>query len=190
MKKIIYTLSLLLFFTSFANAGIDDYIKIKDKNGKVSFDSTSINKTINDSAKSLQNDLTKRLNEEIDKLSNRFNEETDKLSQKFDGEVKKITEKVDKNIIQKGGKIVDRAQKEFDNLIVLKNKAVHYAIIGGIVFGIIFVLFLLVVLFLVWRSYKKITKFSPENIFGNTENIKKILKKLDELEKKIDKLSK
>ena len=91
MKKIIYTLSLLLFFTSFANAGIDDYIKIKDKNGKVSFDSTSINKTINDSTKSLQNDLTKRLNEEIDKLSNRFNEETDKLSQKFDGEVKKIT---------------------------------------------------------------------------------------------------
>ena len=175
MKKIIYTLSLLLFFTSFANAGIDDYIKIKDKNGKVSFDSTSINKTINDSTKSLQNDLTKRLNEEIDKLS-----------QKFDGEVKKITEKVDKNIIQKGEKIVDRAQKEFDNLIVLKNKAVHYAIIGGIVFGIIFVLFLLVVLFLVWRSYKKITKFSPENIFGNTENIKKILKKLDELEKKID----
>jgi len=175
MKKIIYTLSLLLFFTSFANAGIDDYIKIKDKNGKVSFDSTSINKTINDSTKSLQNDLTKRLNEEIDKLS-----------QKFDGEVKKITEKVDKNIIQKGEKIVDRAQKEFDNLIVLKNKAVHYAIIGGIAFGIIFVLFLLVVLFLVWRSYKKITKFSPENIFGNTENIKKILKKLDELEKKID----
>ena len=190
MKKIIYTLSLLLFFTSFANAGIDDYLKIKDKNGKVSFDSTSINKTINDSAKSLQNDLTKRLNEEIDKLSNRFNEETDKLSQKFDGEVKKITEKVDKNIIQKGEKIVDRAQKEFDNLIVLKNKAVHYAIIGGIAFGIIFVLFLLVVLFLVWRSYKKITKFSPENIFGNTENIKKILKKLDELEKKIDNLNK
>ena len=175
MKKIIYSLSLLLFFTSFANAGIDDYLKIKDKNGKVSFDSTSINKTINDSTKSLQNDLTKRLNEEIDKLS-----------QKFDGEVKKITEKVDKNIIQKGEKIVDRAQKEFDNLIVLKNKAVHYAIIGGIVFGIIFILFLLVVLFLVWRSYKKITKFSPENIFGNTENIKKILKKLDELEKKID----
>ena len=179
MKKIIYTLSLLLFFTSFANAGIDDYLKIKDKNGKVSFDSTSINKTINDSTKSLQNDLTKRLNEEIDKLS-----------QKFDGEVKKITEKVDKNIIQKGEKIVDRAQKEFDNLIVLKNKAVHYAIIGGIVFGITFILFLLVVLFLVWRSYKKITKFSPENIFGNTENIKKILKKLDELEKKIDNLSK
>ena len=175
MKKIIYALSLLLFFTSFANAGIDDYIKIKDKNGKVSFDSTLINKTINDSTKSLQNDLTKRLNEEIDKLS-----------QKFDGEVKKITEKVDKNIIQKGEKIVDRAQKEFDNLIVLKNKAVHYTIIAGIVFGIIFVLFLLVVLFLVWRSYKKITKFSPENIFGNTENIKKILKKLDELEKKID----
>lgn len=175
MKKIIYTLSLLLFFTSFANAGIDDYIKIKDKNGKINFDSTSINKTINDSTKSLQNNLTKRLNEEIDKLS-----------QKFDGEVKKITEKVDKNIIQKGEKIVDRAQKEFDNLIVLKNKAVHYVIIGGIVFGIIFILFLLVVLFLVWRSYKKITKFSPENIFGNTENIKKILKKLDELEKKID----
>lgn len=175
MKKIIYTLSLLLFFTSFANAGIDDYIKIKDKNGKINFDSTSINKTINDSTKSLQNNLTKRLNEEVDKLS-----------QKFDGEVKKITEKVDKNIIQKGEKIVDRAQKEFDNLIVLKNKAVHYAIIGGIVFGIIFILFLLVVLFLVWRSYKKITKFSPENIFGNTENIKKILKKLDELEKKID----
>lgn len=175
MKKIIYTLSLLLFFTSFANAGIDDYIKIKDKNGKINFDSTSINKTINDSTKSLQNNLTKRLNEEVDKLS-----------QKFDGEVKKITEKVDKNIIQKGEKIVDRAQKEFDNLIVLKNKAVHYAIIGGIVFGIIFILFLLVVLFLVWRSYKKIIKFSPENIFGNTENIKKILKKLDELEKKID----
>ena len=175
MKKIIYTLSLLLFFTSFANAGIDDYIKIKDKNGKVSFDSTLINKTINDSTKSLQNNLTKRLNEEVDKLS-----------QKFDGEVKKITEKVDKNIIQKGEKIVDRAQKEFDNLIVLKNKAVHYAIIGSIVFGIIFILFLLVVLFLVWRSYKKITKFSPENIFGNTENINKILKKLDELEKKID----
>lgn len=175
MKKIIYTLSLLLFFTSFANAGIDDYIKIKDKNGKINFDSTSINKTINDSTKSLQNNLTKRLNEEVDKLS-----------QKFDGEVKKITEKVDKNIIQKGEKIVDRAQKEFDNLIVLKNKAVHYVIIGGIVFGIIFILFLLVVLFLVWRSYKKITKFSPENIFGNTENIKKILKKLDELEKKID----
>ena len=175
MKKIIYTLSLLLFFTSFANAGIDDYIKIKDKNGKINFDSTSINKTINDSTKSLQNNLTKKLNEEVDKLS-----------QKFDGEVKKITEKVDKNIIQKGEKIVDRAQKEFDNLIVLKNKAVHYAIIGGIVFGIIFILFLLVVLFLVWRSYKKITKFSPENIFGNTENIKKILKKLDELEKKID----
>ena len=156
MKKIIYTLSLLLFFTSFANAGIDDYIKIKDKNGKVNFDSTSINKTINDSTKSLQNNLTKRLNEEIDKLS-----------QKFDGEVKKITEKVDKNIIQKGEKIVDRAQKEFDNLIVLKNKAVHYVIIGGIVFGIIFILFLLVVLFLVWRSYKKITKFSPENIFAD-----------------------
>ena len=38
---------------------------VKDKNGKVSFDSTSINKTINDSTKSLQNDLTKRLNEEI-----------------------------------------------------------------------------------------------------------------------------
>ena len=179
MKKIIYSLSLLLFFTSFANAGINDYIKIKDDNGKVSFNSNSINKTINDSTKSLQNDLTKRLNEEIDKLS-----------QKFDGEVKKITEKVDKNIIQKGEKIVDRAQKEFDNIIALKNKVVHYAIIGGIAFGIIFVLFLLVVLFLVWRSYKKITKFSPENIFGNTENIKKILQKLDELEKKIDNLNK
>ena len=72
MKKIIYSLSLLLFFTSFANAGINDYIKIKDDNGKVSFNSNSINKTINDSAKSLQNDLTKRLNY-ITKLYKRGN---------------------------------------------------------------------------------------------------------------------
>ena len=58
--------------------------------------------------------------------------------------------------------------------------------VGRRVLGIVVILFVLVVLVLVWRSYKKITKFSPENIFGNTENIKKILKKLDELEKKID----
>lgn len=174
MKKLIYIFAFLLL-SNVSYAGIDDYIKIS-QNGKVNLDSGSLNKTLTDATKSAQDDLMKKLDKEIQKITD-----------KFDAEIKKASDRINDNIIGKSEKLVNRAETEFNNLIALKNKIIMYSMI----FGALFVLILLAMLFLVWSSYRKMTKFSLSNLIGGSNgDIEKLVKKIEELEKKIDNLSK
>jgi len=175
MKKIVFIFVLLLI-SNLSYASVDDYIKI-GQNGKINFDSNSINKTLNDATKSAQDDLMKKLDKEIQKITD-----------KFDAEIQKTSDRINNNIIGKSEKLVDRAESEFNNLIALKNKIIMYSII----FCVLFILILLALLFFVWSSYRKVAKFSLSGLLGNKNfaDIGKLLVKIEELEKKIDSLTK
>ncbi|MDD2839518.1 MAG: hypothetical protein PHY80_00110 [Rickettsiales bacterium] len=175
MKKLIYIFT-FLFLTNVCYAGIDDYIKIS-QNGKVNLDSNTINKTLTDATKSAQDDLMKKVDKEFQKIT-----------EKFDAEIKKASDRINNNIIDKSEKLVNRAESEFNNLIVLKNKIIMYAII----FSGLFIFIILMMLFFVWKSYRKVAKFSLSGLVGgnSSADIEKLIKKIDELEKKIDNLIK
>lgn len=173
MKKLIYIFT-FLFLSNICYAGVDDYIKIS-QDGKVNFDSKTINKTLNDATKSAQDDLMKKLDKEIQKITD-----------KFDNEINKASERINNNIIGKAEQIVNRAESEFNSVIALKNKIMMYSMI----FGVFVILIFIMILFFAWKSYKKITKFSLNDLVGggNSASIEKLIKKIEELEKKIDKL--
>jgi hypothetical protein len=175
MKKLFYIFT-FLFLTNVCYAGIDDYIKISD-NGKVNFDSRTINKTLTDATKSTQDDLMKKVDKELQKITDKVNTEIDKTS-----------DKINNSIIGKTETLVNRAESEFNSLVALKNKIIIYTMI----FSCLFILILLLVLFFVWRSYIRIARFSLAGLIGSIDSfgIEKIVKKIDELEKKIDNFTK
>lgn len=175
MKKLVYLFS-FLFLINVSYASTSDYIKIS-QNGKINFDSRTLNKSLTEATKSAQDDLMQKLDKEVQKITN-----------KFEKEIKKVSDKINDDVIGRTGKLIDKAENEFNSLIALKNKI----IIFSIVFSSLFILILLAMLFLVWRSYRKVANFSLANLAGgnNSATIEKLIKKVDELEKKIDSLIK
>ncbi|HSQ97890.1 MAG TPA: hypothetical protein VLL98_04185 [Rickettsiales bacterium] len=173
MKKLIFIFT-LLFLSNICYAGMDDYIKIT-QDGKVNFDSKTMNKTLNDATKSVQDDLMKKLDKEIQKITD-----------KFDSEINKVSDRINNNIVGKAEKLVDRAENEFNSVVALKNKIIMYSMI----FAVFVVLIFIMILFFAWKSYKKIAKFSLNDLVGsgNSASIEKLIKKIEDLEKKIDKI--
>jgi hypothetical protein len=147
MKKLIY-ITIFLILSNISYAKIDDYIKIS-QNGKVNFDSRTINKTLTDASKSVQGDLIKKLDNEMQKITNML-----------ESEVNKINDEINNGIIEKTEKLVDRAEIEFNNVIAMKDKIIIYLII----FSCSLVTMLTLILFLVWRNYVKLGSLHRGNL--------------------------
>ncbi len=189
---------ILIFFVisgySYA-ADLGDYIKISSNNKKV-----DLGDTLNQAAKSAQDEIIAKLEKEIQKLQENIDKNVSNITKKFDTEIQKATDRINNNIIGKAEKLVDDAQSQYNSLIATKDKVIstvenlmnnlptYLFIIKLVVIILILGLFLLVFFF--WRSYSKMKSLSTA-LLGTTNGdaIANINKKLDAIEAKINKLS-
>ena len=193
MKNRILALTFIFFVTlstSYAaKFNVNDYIKV-GQSGKIDLAPETITKSLTDALESAQENMTKKLDKEVEKLQDSLESHVTKVTDKIDAEIQKTSDKINNGIIGKAEKMIDRAESEFDNLIAMKNKIGHYILIAKIVVGLLISgLFLMVFFF--WRSYSNLKKLA-KNIKDMTglDEVKNINKRLDELDKKIDKLLK
>ena len=194
---LIYSIG-LIFLIGNANATkLSDYIKVVDngaKSGSSSVASTSIDKALNNALKSVQNEIIEKLDKEIKKVEDMLNKNLNNLTSKFDAEIKKASDTINNDILGKAKKMVDDAEKQYNSIIsakdtamatvmkIIKNIPTYLMIVKLVVFAIIGLFGAMVFFF--WRSYRNTKKLA--NALLNMD----LVKRIDELEAKINKLVK
>ena len=179
---------------SYAAGDIGDYIKISSNK------KTDVNDTISQITKSTQDEIMARLEKEIQKLQKNIDENVGNITKKFDSEIQKATDRINNNIIGKGEKLIDDAQKQYDGLVKTKNKVISsiesiinnlptYLLIIKIVIGIL-ILCIFLLVFFIWKAYKKVKTLSSSILSSTSgEALININKRLDAIENKIEKLT-
>lgn len=195
MKIFKYVIIFLAFIQCSYAAKVSDLIKVAQGSGSgssISINTDSINKMLTDTMTSLQNDIMKELNAQIQKVQDTVQGNVDNVLNKFDTQIQEVVDNVNNNIIGKAEKLVNDATAQYNSLIAAKdgvfsvvqnvmNDLPKYILIAKIVVCTI-VLGLFLLIFLFWLSYRNAKKMVAE--------MKKLMidKDLEEIKAKLDEI--
>ena len=184
MKTLKYFIVMFFILNYSYAAKLDDYLKVSNDKG-----TTSLN--LNDS-------LNKTLEKETQKLQDTINKNIDGIISKIDDKIQKTTEKID-NTIEKADTMIDDIKVQYDDISTISKSVISiskdvinnlptYLLIIKVVIGVLG-LGIFVLIFFFWKSFKKMKTLSASILSTvNGEAIIDINKRLDLIEKKLDKI--
>lgn len=195
MKITKYIIIFLAFIQYSYAAKVSDLIKVAQGSGSgssISINTDSINKILTDTMTSVQNDIMKELNTQIQKVQDTVQGNVNNVLNKFDTQIQGVVDNVNNNIIGKAEKLVNDATEQYNSIItakdgvfsviqsVMDNLPTYILIAKIVISAIVLGLFLLVFLF--WLSYRNAKKMVAE--------MKKLMidKDLQEVNRKLDEI--
>lgn len=195
MKITKYIIIFLAFIQYSYAAKVSDLIKVAQGgsgSSSISINSDSINKILTDTMTSVQNDIMKELNTQIQKVQDTVQGNVNNVLNKFDTQIQGVVDNVNNNIIGKAEKLVNDATEQYNSIItakdgvfsviqsVMDNLPTYILIAKIVICAIVLGLFLLVFLF--WLSYRNAKKMVAE--------MKKLMidKDLQEVNRKLDEI--
>ncbi len=195
MKITKYIIIFLAFIQYSYAAKVSDLIKVAQGNNSassISINTDSINKILTDTMTSVQNDIMKELNTQIQKVQDTVQGNVNNVLNKFDTQIQGVVDNVNNNIIGKAEKLVNDATEQYNSIITAKDGVFSviqsvmdnlptYILIAKIIIGAI-VLGLFLLIFLFWLSYRNAKKMVAE--------MKKLMidKDLQEVNRKLDEI--
>lgn len=195
MKITKYIIIFLAFIQYSYAAKVSDLIKVAQGgsgSSSISINTDSINKILSDTMTSVQNDIMKELNTQIQKVQDTVQGNVNNVLNKFDTQIQGVVDNVNNNIIGKAEKLVNDATEQYNSIITAKDGVFSviqsvmdnlptYILIAKIVIGVI-VLALFLLVFLFWLSYRNAKKMVAE--------MKKLMidKDLQEVNRKLDEI--
>ena len=163
----------------------------KNSNPISSLTNSSIDKSLNNALKSVQDEIISKLDKEIKKIEDVIDKNITNIVSKFEGEVNKASEKVN-GIIKKAENLTNDIEKQYKSIIAMKDKAIAsgMAVIAKLptiimyikIFAISILCLFIAMVFFFWRAYKNIKNLSKDLIDLDLKT------KLRDIESKIDDL--
>lgn len=157
---------ILLSNVAFAADSFDlsKLIKTDDKgNIGITVNSDQINKKLDDALVKFQNNTIKKLENQIEELQKNIDKALQQTVEKIDGEINNFSNTVNDEIVGKTKNLVNQAEKEFNDILIVKNNLFLYIIITKIIVVLVMILFVFTT-FLTWRNYVNIKKLLKEKI--------------------------
>ena len=195
MKITKYIIIFLAFIQYSYAAKVSDLIKVAQGgsgSSSISINTDSINKILTDTMTSVQNDIMKELNTQIQKVQDTVQGNVNNVLNKFDTQIQGVVDNVNNNIIGKAEKLVNDATEQYNSIVAAKDGVFSviqsvmdnlptYILIAKIVISAI-VLGLFLLIFLFWLSYRNAKKMVAE--------MKKLMidKDLQEVNRKLDEI--
>ena len=165
MKITKYIIIFLAFIQYSYAAKVSDLIKVAQGgsgSSSISINTDSINKILTDTMTSVQNDIMKELNTQIQKVQDTVQGNVNNVLNKFDTQIQGVVDNVNNNIIGKAEKLVNDATEQYNSIVAAKDGVFSviqsvmdnlptYILIAKIVISAI-VLGLFLLIFLFWLS--------------------------------------